>query len=376
MDANLGFLEYLSDGVLVLSEDYTIRAVNPALESVLGQDATDIVGQTCWGLFDCQHPLQEAGSCQALCLLLTPEGSSNQTQLHVSLVCKNGRTLEILARIFPLDVPAFGLEATGKFSLLILKDLSAEKHREKLQAEFVATASHQLRTPLTSIKTAVGLLLDHTEPDFNPLLRRLMQNIQVSGLRLERVVNDLIELSNLQSGRVSLNPRPVAVPRLVERATELSRDWLSVRQQHLQLDLPPGVFGMYVEADYNRIWQVLGHLLGNASKFSPPGSLIKLKVRQGAGRTIIFTVRDEGAGIPPEEQPFIFEKFYQVQSVENSTELGGGLGLPLAKALVELNGGKLWFESQPGQGSTFNFSLPQAAPSGLKNQSQESEDNS
>lgn len=350
----------------MLDEALVIRAVNPALESVLGLNASEVVGQTCRTVFRCQHPPQEAGSCQALCPLLTPEGSRNQTELQVSLVTKNGRALEILARIVPLAVPDFGLALAGKFNLLILKDLTAERHREKLQAEFVATASHQLRTPLASIKTAVSLLLDHTEPDYNPLLRRLMQNIQVSGLRLERVVNDLLELTNLQSGRASLNFRAVAVSRLVERAVELSRDWLEARQQHLKIDLPPDAGELFVQADYNRIWQVLGHLLGNASKFSPPDSLIELKVRQGEDRTIIFSVRDEGAGIPPEEQPFIFEKFYQVQSAENSSEPGGGLGLPLARVLVELNGGKLWFESQPGQGSTFSFSLWAAAAPNLE----------
>jgi signal transduction histidine kinase len=229
----------------------------------------------------------------------------------------------------------------------------------------MATASHQLRTPLAAIKTAVGLLLDQTGPDFNPLLRRLIQNIQVSGLRLERVVNDLIELTNLQSGRVSLNFRSVEVARLVERAAELSRDRLAARQQRLQLDLPPDAGALFIEADYNRICQVLGHLLGNASKFSPPGSPVELKVRQGEGRTVVFSVRDEGKGIPPEEQPFIFERFYQVPSVENSQEGGSGLGLPLARVLVELNGGQLWFESQPGRGSTFYFSLPTGVPFNL-----------
>lgn len=348
--------------MLVLDAQQVIRAVNPALENLLALKAEAILGKTCPVLFNCQHPPQDSRACRALCQLLTPEAQSRPVERQLSLTVNNGRPLEIKARLTPLALPDFGFNPANDYSLLILQDLTAEKHRERLQKEFVATASHQLRTPLAAIKTSVGLLLDQTREDFNPLLRRLIQNIQVSGLRLERVVNDLIELTNLQSGRVSLTFRSVAVSRLVERAAELSQDWLAAHGQRLQLDLPPAAGTLFVEADYNRICQVLGHLLGNASKFSPPGSLVELKVRRGENLTVVFSVRDTGIGIPPDEQPFIFEKFYQVQSVENSTERGGGLGLPLARVLVELNGGRLWFESQPGQGSTFSFSLPTGTP--------------
>jgi signal transduction histidine kinase len=365
--ANLGFLEYLSDGVLILDDRQVIQGINPALENLLGLKAGEMVGQTCPALFGCQHSPQEIDSCQALCSLLTAEALNHTGELHKHLVVKNGQKLEVSARYVPLAAPDFGLGPAGKFSLLILKDLTVEKQRERLQVEFVATASHQLRTPLASIKTAAGLLLDHTTEDFNPLLRRLLQNIQVSNLRMERIVNDLIELTNLQTGRISLNSRPVAISRLVENASQLSRDWLAARQQHLKLDLPPEAGELYVQADYNRICQVLGHLLGNASKFSPSGSTIEIKVRPEAKQTIVFSVLDNGVGIAPDEQPFIFEKFYQVQSVENSTAVGGGLGLPLARAIVELNGGKLWFESQLGRGSVFSFSLPQAVPVVLAN---------
>jgi PAS domain S-box-containing protein len=365
LTVNSGFLEYLSDGVLVLDSRLVVRAVNSALETLLGFKAEEIIGQTCRELFNCRHSPQATDECHALCPLISPADPHRPAKLSTSLVVKNGRRLDITARYAPLALPDFELNPAGDFSLLILKDLTAEKYRERLQVEFLATASHQLRTPLAAIKTAVGLLLDQTVTDFNPLLRRLIQNIQVSSLRLERVVNDLIELTNLQSGRVSLNFRSVEVARLVERAAELSQDRLAARRQRLHLDLPSNAGAMFVEADYNRICQVLGHLLGNASKFSPPGSQIELKVRQGEGRTVVFSVRDEGKGIPPDEQPFIFERFYQVQSVENSREGGTGLGLPLARVLVELNGGRLWFESQSDQGSTFYFSLPTGTPFNL-----------
>lgn len=359
LEANLGFLEYLSDGVLVLDKDRVILAANPAFIKMFGFQAAEIAGQTCYSLFNCQHPPEDASECDALCSLANLEPSP-YTLLNSGPLDMNGQVVYIEGRIVPFAIAEFGFDPAGKFSLLILKNNTAAFHQQKLQTEFVAAASHQLRTPLASIKTAVGLLIDQTGPDFHPLLRKLLENIKVSGLRLERIVNDLIELTNLQSGRVRLDFRPVAVSRLIEQTVDSSQERLETRQQNLQLDLPPEIDTLYVEADFHRICQVLGHLLSNASKFSQPGRRIDLKVYRREDQNVIFSVKDEGTGIPLDEQPFIFEKFYQVQSVVNSTELGGGLGLPQARALIELHGGKLWLDSAPGQGSTFSFSLPQA----------------
>lgn len=349
MDFNTNFIEYLAEGVLILDGERKIIAVNSALEKLLEQPASQLLGQYCFEAINCQASHNAA--CHLVCPLLNLQTDLRDEPLF--FISTNGLLREVRASFT-------GLEAGH--SMLILRDTTAQKRQERLQAEFIATASHQLRTPLAGIKTSIGVLLDNIGPDFQPLLRRLLENIQVSSLRLERVVNDLIELTSLLSGRVQFQPRRLEVQHLVEQAIKVSRPWLQARNQSLQLELPPE--NLFVEADSGRIVQVLGHLLSNASKFSPAASQIRLKVlaaedsaHQGQA---IFSVIDQGIGIAAEERDLIFEKFYQVQVVENSTETGSGLGLPLAKALVELNGGQIWFESKPGQGSTFNFSLPLA----------------
>jgi signal transduction histidine kinase len=283
---------------------------------------------------------------------------------------KNGKRLIVNVSLSPLDLSLPDKKASDdNYNIMVLRNVTEAKQQERIQTEFITAASHQLRTPLSSIKTSIGLLLGTTELEGNPILQRLLKNIQTSSLRMERLVNDLIELVSLQNGQVKMQPQVIEAQELVSQAIKLNRQRLDARNQVVKPVQPPAP--LYVKADFLRISQVLGHLLSNASKFSQPGQKIKLVITSrpsddqenttGADE-VIFSVKDEGIGIAREEQPFIFEKFYQAQVIENTAELGAGLGLPLAKVLIELNNGRLWFESEPGKGSTFNFSLPAVRP--------------
>ncbi len=365
---DLGFLEYLADGVLILDSERTIIAVNSALERLVGWSANELIGQACHTFMGCQHPGTANGLCDNLCPLLKLWATEAQKQAvqydEVSISTKTGERREVSASFAPLEVPFLnnpGQVNPPLYSIIVMRDITEQKRQERIKTEFIATASHQLRTPLASIKTSIGLLVDNIGPDFSPPLQRLLQNIRGSSLRMERLVNDLIELTNLQSGRVQLQRRPLEIKSLIEKAAEATRTKLEARQQTLKINLPET--SLYAEADYARLSQVLGHLISNGSKFSAEGQIIYLSAYTRPERNdVVFSVRDEGIGIASDEQELIFEKFYQSQIPENSSESGGGLGLPLAKALVELNGGRLWLESKPGEGSTFYFSLPATSP--------------
>lgn len=333
----LEFLEHLSDGVLVLDRQMVIRAVNRALEKLLGWTPAELIGRTCSDFFGYELP-----------------GTPAERPQLVTLTTSTGELRELEVSFTTLQVAGHSPD-DADYNLLILRDVSVQRRHERIQTEFIATASHQLRSPLASLKTSIGLLLENAKDELRPQLYRLLQNIDVSTRRMERLVNDLIELTNLQSGRIRLQLRRLEVQQLLGHTVAESRAFLDAHEQELKLEVP--ATPLFIEADGSRMAQVVLHLLSNAGKFSPPGSKIELKVCRAANN-IEFSVRDYGIGIAPDEQPLIFEKFYQAQTIENSQQIGRGLGLPLAKVLIELHGGKLWFESRPNAGSTFYFSLP------------------
>ncbi len=376
---DLGFLEFLGEGVMVLDSERQIMMVNSALVNLLGWPAEELIGQACFRFFGCQHPGTGTSLCQNLCPLMFLQATSNNRQSvyyqEISLITRQGDRREVSASFAPLVLPTLpgrpptvttetNSTALPAYSIVMLRDVTEVKRQERIKTEFIAAASHQLRTPLSSIKTSIGLLIENMGVDFSPPLKRLLNNIQSSSNRMERLVNDLIELTSLQSGRVQMVLRTVEARELVNRAIMLNQEKLAARAQSVS-----GVFQdkpLYVEADFSRISQVLGHLISNASKFSPNGKNIELEVALAtAGKTghqeVVFSVKDEGVGIAENEKSLIFEKFYQSQNSENANEVGNGLGLPLARALIELNGGRLWFESQPGKGSQFYFALPLAS---------------
>lgn len=384
----LEFLEYLGEGVMVLDNQRKILMVNSALENLLGWKASELVGLLYLNYICCQHLTTGTFLCQNLCPFLFLQAAAKQNQSvyyqEVFIMTKSGRQVEVSISFAPLAIPrlvqqngintpSFATDSNHEtpdmtfpnYNILLLRDITEAKRQERIKVEFIAAASHQLRTPLTSIKTATGLLQEHVGEDFSRPLRSLLNNIQSSSARLERLVNDLIELTNLQSGRVQMVRQLFEARELVSRAIESSRERLQAKSQVIEWIFPDEP--LFVRADFGRMGQVLSHLISNASKFSGRDKPIELEIsilesEKDERKEVVFSVRDEGVGISENEKSLIFEKFYQSQISENVAEIGAGLGLPLAKALVELNGGRLWFESQLGQGSSFYFSLPLVNP--------------
>jgi signal transduction histidine kinase len=385
----ISFLDSLVEGIIILDCHRHICAVNPALEQMLGWRTGELLGRSCQEVLGCKFSGTDISLCQNFCPLLKLKQTSSVTRTarvaqyqELAIATASGERLEVSASLVPFSMTsilpplnqnkeetetlplefAAPSETPDYYSIMILRDITEQKRQERIQIEFITNASHQLRTPLTSLKTSIELLLGSVGVNFNPPLLRLLQNIQVSSQQIERLVKDLIELTRLQSGRVQLQIRQIAASEIINRVITSSSAHLEAKQQLLEVESPAEP--LYIEVDLGRISQVFEYLISNASKFSPPLSRIKLRVRAARGaqkrQEVIFSVQDEGIGIPAEEQGQIFEKYYQSQMAENTTN---GLGLPLAKALVELNGGRLWFESEPGRGSIFFFAFPAIPPS-------------
>ncbi|MEA2576265.1 MAG: two-component system, OmpR family, sensor histidine kinase KdpD [Chloroflexia bacterium] len=237
------------------------------------------------------------------------------------------------------------------------------EERERLERDLLSMVSHELRTPLTSIKTCIGALSDMSPaPDAaapEATQARLLQNIGRSTERLIGLVNELLDMARLRAGRVSLQMQQVHVGSLITDLLGQVAPLVEGRGQTLVVDLPPAGSERWghlnVAGDRRRLEQVLINLVANANKYSPPHSKITMGATQRDGEVRIF-VRDEGPGIPQREQPRIFDKFYTGTAPESPESLG--LGLAIARSIVELHGGTMGLSSRPGSGSTFYFTLP------------------
>jgi two-component system phosphate regulon sensor histidine kinase PhoR len=238
-------------------------------------------------------------------------------------------------------------------SLLLVQDLTRLRRLETVRRDFVSNLSHELRTPLASLRALAETLQDGALDD-PPAARRFVDQIQIEVDALTQMVNELLELSKIESGRFSLDRSPVAACDLLDSASQ--RMQLQAERADLTLrvecadDLPN------VQIDSQRLEQVVVNLIHNAVKFTRPGGEIVLSAEAGIGE-VRFAVRDTGVGIPAEDIPRIFERFYRVD--KSRTGSGTGLGLSIAKHIVEAHQGKIWAESLEGKGSTFYFTIPQ-----------------
>ena len=224
---------------------------------------------------------------------------------------------------------------------------------ERLRTDLLTTVSHELRTPLTLMRTSIGLLL---EGNLDPVMHdRLLRNIKRSADHMNTLVADILDLARLRSHEVKIHEREMDLSAIAAEAANLMKPLIDDKAHDLVLDLAepsPVVLG-----DPQRIERVFLNLISNAVKFSPPGSTITVEVR-GEGSDALASVRDTGPGIPLPAQPHLFEQFYTGRTSSSSLDIGAGLGLPIAKGIVEAHGGRLWVESDAGAGATFVIALP------------------
>jgi signal transduction histidine kinase len=230
---------------------------------------------------------------------------------------------------------------------------AASRHK----SEFLANMSHELRTPLNAVIGFSEVLLQRMFGALNAKQDEYLRDIYASGQHLLSLINDILDLSKIEAGRMELVPAPFHLPSALENAVTLVRERAGRHGITLELDLDPGL-GELV-GDERKVKQVLLNLLSNAVKFTPEAGRITLKAGLADG-AVRIAVSDTGIGIAVEDQAAIFEEFRQVGNDETRKQEGTGLGLTLAKKFVELHGGRIWVESEPGHGSTFTFTLPVA----------------
>lgn len=223
---------------------------------------------------------------------------------------------------------------------------------EQMKSNFIATVSHELRTPLTSIKGYISTLLHPATQFDEETQRNFFQIMNREADRLTSLIGDLLEVSRIESDTFRVTPRPIDLVQMARATAEKFR--VSNPKHSFELEAPAPIS---VEADHDQIEYVLHHLLGNAVKFSPKGGRVTMEIR-AKGDSVEVSVKDEGIGIPLDEQAKIFDRFHRVDNRPTRWAYGWGLGLFIARKLVEAHGGQIWVESSVGGGSKFTFTLP------------------
>ena len=225
---------------------------------------------------------------------------------------------------------------------------------DRLKSDFLSTVSHELRTPLTSIRSFSEILLRY-EVDDPEKRKKFVGIINNEAERLTRMINDLLDLSRIEAGRLDLQPEPLDLETVFARALSTTQPLMAEKGVQASSDVEAGLPPVHADAD--RLHQVLTNLLANSVKFSPEGGTIRLSSRQQEGFALIC-VADQGPGIPADRLEQVFERFHQVRDPQKSHPLGSGLGLTISREIVEVMGGKIWVESELGAGAVFSFTVP------------------
>jgi PAS domain S-box-containing protein len=239
--------------------------------------------------------------------------------------------------------------------IFVYRDITKETEVDRMKSDFIATVSHELRTPMTSIKGSLGLVLGGIAGPLPDDARELLVIAQNNTDRLIRLINDILDISRIEAGKMEIKLAPLSVAGAVDRAVRELSGYASQRSITVTVDLPLTL--PRAMADGDRLQQVLVNLISNAIKFSGAGT--QVSVTAGLlGSQVYLRVQDQGPGIPLHQQEEIFTKFHRVDNASSRKTGGTGLGLAICKALVTEHGGQIWVKSEVGQGASFSFTLP------------------
>ena len=335
-------LSGIGDGVLVVDGDLRVVLMNPVATRIFNLPTPPPDGA----------PLPERIRQEPIYELLdeirrSPDGSRMQ---EIELAPRGSdqlRTYQALATPLVVGNALQGIAT-------VLRDITTQKELERMKSNFLSVVSHELRTPLHAIKGFVNIILMGKTGPITEVQRDFLETVQEQTNNLQRLIDDLLEFSRLESGRVTLRLQPVDIPVVIEAVVDklaLSAQSAGVTLiNHTSEDLPT------LMADPWRLEQVVTNLVDNAIKFTPAGGSVTVTAVD-IGDFIQVSVSDTGIGIPHEQQERIFDRFYQVDSGANRQYKGTGLGLTICRHIVEHHRGRIWVESEPGQGATFHFTV-------------------
>ncbi len=337
----------IAEGLIVVNEKGETLMMNPAAERLLGVKRQDVMGKSI---------LNQAKEEQLISMAAPGESGEER---EIMLNSQNAETRKVLRQSTAVIENEVG-QTMGMVS--VLTDVTKQKELEEMKNKFVSNVTHELRTPLAAIKESVNLMLDKMLGEVNSEQEKVLTIAKRNIQRLGRLIDDVLDISRLESGKLELRVTKFQVEDLIKHNTASFESWAKTKTITLETKLPEEKLEM--EADSDQLTQVLTNLIGNAMKFTPNGGKISIEAKQVSlaegdpAPAIEISVVDTGPGISEKDQKKIFEKFSQ-GSVKTVDKISGtGLGLAICKEICTAHGGRIWVSSQEGLGSRFVFVIP------------------
>lgn len=331
----------VAEGLVVVGPDGKVLMMNPAAEKLLGVNKKEKVGK----------PINEDLREEQLITLTKKNKDTGGKEIELS--SESDETKKILRASSAIIENENG-ETVGMVS--VLSDITRQKELERMKTGFVASVSHELRTPLIAIDKSIQLILSKTTGALSETQEQFLTIADRNLKRLSRLIDDLLDMSKLEAGKMTLKRQPADLGKIVADSVFALENWAKSKSITIAKVVDDNLPQVNVDAD--RLTQILNNLIGNAIKFTPAQGTITVTANAKKPGEVELSVHDTGIGISAENLPKVFDKFYQVGERISTDISGTGLGLSIVKELVELHGGKIWVESEKGQGATFAFILP------------------
>lgn len=334
----------MSDGMMVVDPDGRILMVNPAAQQLLGVAQNDI-GKQLKDVIKDEH---------LLALVKKPAHSQEGSEKRdVELFCRDESTMRVLRASSAVIEDPQG-KTVGMVA--ILNDITKQREVENLKQDFLGKVTHELRTPLFAMEKAVAILRSGSAGVFSETQENFLSLTETNLKRLTGLINDLLDLSKLEAGKMKIIRESADIRDVVAETLAMLGGWAQSKSILLRQEVAEGV--PRIEFDAGRIMQVLNNLIGNAIKFTPSGGSVTVAVRLDAGGVMEVSVKDTGVGLAKDELSKVFDKFYQVQGAAAGDIRGTGIGLAIAREIVELHGGHIRVDSEQGKGTAFTFTIP------------------
>ncbi|MEE1944565.1 PAS domain S-box protein [Pedobacter sp. KR3-3] len=337
-------IESTDDAIISKTLTGIITSWNPSAQRMFGYSSAEMIGQSILNLIPDDRKEEEP-------LIISKLKQGDRVEhFETKRVTKTGAIIDVSLTISPIKNKAGEITGISK----IARDITEKKQEDQRKNDFMAIVSHELKTPLTSIKTYIQLLQARAKKNPDDFTISALDKADVQIKKMTNMIHDFLNLSRLEEGGMPLNKTKFSLSELLEELIFDARMLFPGHEIALQLDRDSSIF-----ADRDKIGQVMLNLLGNAAKYSGAESLIKVSVETGAGKTKI-SVSDQGMGIMPADQQKLFERFYRVHALHSSNISGFGIGLYLVSEILKLHNSEIKVQSEPGVGSTFYFWLDHA----------------